>query len=745
MRRLLLATTAIIGILSAGPAAAEPVSLVVALISGGATFGAAMTAVFGTVGVAVMQLGLSLLLGTVARNMAGKPKQDAQRAELARPAALPAYRYVYGSGWAPGTPVGWTVVGETLYICWLLNSRPSVISTHTILFDKRTVAATGNPFDFAGPGAVGVNSVFGGNHVRYWIGRGEQTTCPADIVSGSGGYFEATDAWRGRTVVWAKLHAGSNSEMRERWPSQPPELNVEGDWSLVWDPRDDSYSASSNQAMVALDALMNNPIRPYDPAYLRIDSFIWAADVADEAVAVKGGGTIPRYRADGVLVWGSGSELEDQIEPLLAAGGSSLVRIGGRLGIVPAVARPSVHTIRDFTDGQAIEMVRWQSGDDVYSECVATYVAPDRAYEMAEAPVHIVPGAAAEDGGLVRRLDIQLDFVVDHRQAQRLGKIAVMRSRMQRTVAGELFPDAFVLVAGSVASLDLPAPYTSWNRDYEVVQIQPAAGINDDESITLRLPVSLRETSAEIFAWDAETEEKDVEGAVLDPWVGALDPPTNVSLVSGGDAADVTADGVITPRVMLRWTRSNGASLNRYEWQFKAEESRHTGGSDGETTYFWPAEWSEAQIITGDAGFGLTFAGYIVPVRIGRRYRARVKAVGHYGDSGWIESNIATASAPTRVIGLPSILLAVGGAGRVDLTLRQANDFNASQMDLAAGATSSIGSASIISTIPAGANVTVAHTESDLGAEVTRYYWLRARDSLGNVSPWTAAASATTT
>ncbi|NPD15737.1 hypothetical protein HOY34_11040 [Xinfangfangia sp. D13-10-4-6] len=740
MRKLFLITTAIIGTLTASPVEAAPVATVVALMSGGASFGAAMTAVFGTFGVAAMQLGLSILLSMAVAP--GKPKQDKQRAELTRPGALPAYRYIYGKGWAPGTPVAWTVLGDVLYIGWLVNSRPSALSTHTILFDKRGVTPEGDPFDFAGPGATGVNSVFGNGHVRYWIGRGDQTTCPDAMVTGSEGYFKATDAWQGRTVVWARLHCGDNGQMRERWPSTPPELNVEGDWSLIWDPRDDSLTPSSNQALITLDAPMNNPIRPYAETYLRLDTFAWAADVADQAVPAKGGGTLPRYRADGVLVWSDGAELEDQINPLLDAGASRLIRIGGQLGIVPAIARPAVHTITDWTDGQSVEMVRWQPGDDIYSEAVASYVAPDRAYEMAEAPVYIVPGAAAEDGGLVRRLDLSLDFVVDHRQAQRLAKIVAMRSRMQRTVSCELFPDAMVLVAGSVAALDVPAPYTAWNGLYEVEQIQPAAGVNDDLSITMRLPCSLRETSPAIYAWDAETEEQFVEGAVLDPWVATLSPPTGVSIISGGEAADISASGTITPRVQVSWDRAASSSVLRYEVQIMAQTLRRQGD---DFVLVWPARWNDRAIVGVEDSAEARLYYYVPMVDLGHGYRARVRSVGIYGESDWVTSDDIVASAPERVILAPSILMATGGIGRVDLTLRQSNDANAVTMQLAASLTPNVAASAIIATVPAGSNVTVAQTESGLGNGVTRYYWLRARDSFGNASPWSAMASATTT
>lgn len=609
-----------------------------------------------------------------------------------------------------------------------------------MLFDKRSVISSGDPFNFAGPGASATNEPFAG-HATYWIGRGNQTTCPAAIVSGAGGHFAATDAWRGRTVLWAKIRAGNQDKRSERWPATPPEVNVEGDWTLVHDPRTGTSSASSNQALIVLDALRNNPIRAYADSYLRLDTFAWAADVAEEPVAVRAGGTIPRYRAGGVLVWVDGSELEDQIEPLLAAGASRLVRIGGRLGIIPACTRPAVHTIRDITDGQPLQLTRWQSGDSVHTECVARYVAPDRAYEGAEAPAWVAPGAQAADDGLVKRLDLQLDFVTDHRQAQRLAKIATLRSRTQRQVSAELFPDAFVLVAGSVCTLDLPAPYSGWNTTYEVESIHPAAGINDDDSVTLRLPVQLRETSAAIYAWTAATEEKDVEGAVFDANIAALAPPASVTLSTGGGAALIPTGGTPVPRVEVSWPVSTGASVLRYEWQYAVEVETEGGGDSGPITGW--SGWTEGGMIEADGASVVRV--WINPVSIGSRYRARVKAHGSYGSTDWVEAAPIVASGPTRVVGLPSILLATGGAGQIDLTLRQASDAQANALELWSHTTTNSSAATLLRTLPAGANVTVSTSHTGLGAAATRHYWLRARDALGNASAFTGRSSATTT
>ena len=698
----------------------------VALLANGVGFGAALNATFGFVGAALIKLAGSVLVSKALAALQGRPRQEQQRLELTRPTALPAYRFVYGECWAPGTPVGWQVVGNILYICYLLNSRASSLTSHKVLFDKREVGASGNAFNFSlGGGATATNDPFNG-HLKYWIGRGNQTTAPAEIVA-EASEFVATDAWRGCTVLWARLDCGENGERSTRWPSTPPELNVEGDWSLLLDPRDGVTRFSSNQALVVLDAMRNAPAKAHADSYLRLDTFAWGADVADEPVAVKGGGVIPRYRADGVLVWSAGAELEDQIEPLLAAGASRLVRIGGQTAFIPAVARSSVHTITDFSDGSALVLEKMQPMDALFTEAEATYTSVARAYESAAAPVYVVAGAQAADGGLPNRAAVQLDFVLDHRQAQRVSKIVAMRSRMQRTIAGELWPDAFDLVAGSIATVDLPAPLSVWNGTYIVEEIDISAGINDDQSVTLRMPARLREESAAIYAWNAATEEQDVEDAVLDPFLAGVQPPESVTVVSGSTAAIVSGD-TVTARVRAQWPASVSTSVQAYEWQWAVGLG----------------PWNEGGRVDVSAVSGGVHTVHLMPVTLFQTYRIRVRSVGLYGTSVWRWSNNVTATGPSATIAAPAIRSATGGVGQVDLVLDQADDPAATKIEVWRGTVNDVALASLIATRNAAANVTVNWTNTGLAAG-TYFYWARARDGFANLSAYSAVRSAIAT
>jgi hypothetical protein len=479
--------------------------------------------------------------------------------------------------------------------------------------------------------------------------------------------------------------------------------------------------------LIVLDAMRNAPAKPHSDSYLRLDTFAWGADVADEPIAVKGGGVIPRYRADGVLVWSAGAELEDQIEPLLAAGASRLVRIGGQTAFIPAVARSSVHTITDFSDGSALVLEKMQPMDALFTEAEATYTSVARAYESAAAPVYVVAGAQAADGGLPNRAAVQLDFVLDHRQAQRVSKIVAMRSRMQRTIAGELWPDAFDLVAGSIATVDLPAPLSVWNGTYIVEEIDISAGINDDQSVTLRMPARLREESAAIYAWNAATEEQDVEDAVLDPFLAGVQPPASVTVVSGSTAAIVSGD-TVTARVRAQWPASVSTSVQAYEWQWAVGLG----------------PWNEGGRVDVSAVSGGVHTVHLMPVTLFAMYRIRVRSVGLYGTSVWRWSDNVTATGPSAMIAAPAIRSATGGVGQVVLVLDQADDPDATKIEVWRGTVNDVALASLIATRNAAANVTVNWTNTGLAAG-TYFYWARARDGFGNLSAYSAVRSATAT
>lgn len=619
MRKLLMITTVLCGVW-AGPGSkpAEAAPVVTLVNVAWIKAGAALTGVFGaTIGQALLQLGASIVLSRVAMALRGKPKQQELLRELQQPTSLPAYRFVYGKCMAPGTPAPVRVKGAILYGCFILNSRPSA-GPFTVYLDKRAVEVSGDPYDFAGAGATATNAPFAG-YCKYWIGRGDQVGPPAEILSEAPDLFLPTDGWQGLTVIWFRLDRGPNESRQERWPATPPEVLVDGRWSLVWDPRDalqdpddaSTWAWSANHGLCVLDALRMNPVRGYDLRYLWQETFEWAADVADETVAVVGGGTIPRYEVNGVLVFDRGAELEDQVLPMAQAGAARFTRVGGRLGLVPGVYSAPVMTLTDVLDDAPLAFTRYRPSNELVTAVTATYSNPDRFYEDASTPVYTIAGAQAADGGIERLGQYDLRFVTDHRQAQRVAKILGMRTRMQKTVSGVFPPAAFDLIGGSPVTLALPAPYAHRNGVYEVEEASPALDVVGLDGVALRMPLSMRETSSAVYAWST-ADEQPIAEEVYD---GAIDPPEAPT-----DLQAAQSVAGFTYQVNFDFIPSVTATVLSYEWQWQNE---------------YLGVWNIGGTLNPDNVTGGRIYGVLSGIASGT-YSIRVRAIGATGASDWL-------------------------------------------------------------------------------------------------------------
>lgn len=550
MRRL-LSTTALTGwlIFAAGAAQADPVT--VALIANGVSIGAAVTAVYGVVGAFVIQLGASLLLTAGANALFGpsRPKAPALNRELQAPNSRPPKRYAYGRTRVYGSWVPVVAKDGILYGCMLLNSRPSE-GNFKFFFDKREVSLTGDPYNFAGSGASATNSPFQdgvfpvSNRVRIWIGRGEQTTVPSRILSEASEFFIASDAWRGCTVAWMRLDRGPENGRAERWPRVPPEIEVEGDWSKVYDPRDPTQGAddpatwkfSNNQALCLLDALRQNPIRRYRMTSLMMPTFASAADVADEPTARKEAPTEPRYTANGLIIW-NGQEIADQVRPLADAGGGSLVRMGGRLGYVAGAWRTPTYVMSDILEEGLIDYSRWRQGRELPTAIRVGYIQPDRDWQEAELTALPIVGADQITGSDDGVADVTLSMVTSPTQAMRIQQIMARKAAAQKRLSVTLPPDAFDLVAGATLQADMPNGFTRLNGLWAVDSADAGMWTADTEGgVAMRCPVKLSETDPSHYAWNPDTDQFDIVSEEFTPGVAPIAAPVDGSAV-GGDGS----------------------------------------------------------------------------------------------------------------------------------------------------------------------------------------------------------------
>lgn len=696
----------------------------------------------------VVNAGASLLLSTAANALLSQqPTAQESARQLSLPDTAPAYRFVYGETRATGTPVGLPVRGDYIWGCWILNSRPSALGSPKLFLDKRAVAFTGDPFDFAGNGANGTTYPFFGkdgttNIVRFWIGRGDQTSPPQQYLNdapyAAGGdeeLWKASDAWKGRTVIWMRLHAGGPGQRQERWPAYPPLVEVEGRWSKVWDPRDGTQTAadpatwkwSDNHALCSLDALRQNPIRAYTDATLHLSSWRDAADVADEAVSLASGGTEKRYRVAGTLTFADG-EIEDQITPLVLSGAADLIRIGGQLGIKPGAWQAPTVSL-DYLMGDGFTAPDMVPGSELVNELRVSYLNPERGYETADLRPWPIPGALAADGGLPAPKSIELSFCPSPTQAMRVRSIAGRRLRRQERIeGGELPPEAFNLVAGATVDLSLPAPYDVLGGTYEIESIHPGADPMGEQGLALRMPAALVKTDASIYAWSPADEEE----VVAEPYDGARKgmQPSGAITALTGDAVNLYTGKTTIPRIRFDFDPSPSRGVSSYEWEYRPTGDR----------------WREGGQIDGDVrdGAGKVFA-FTKPLATGEAYDIRVRAVGQAGRSDWVD--IAGVSPVVGVtLDLPTFVSAFEfEPGKVRVTYDLPNDPDAIGIEFFAGPDADpVNAVSMRGIVYASPGSTRSATESGLASGQTRYYFARTRGDYASASGFTAAQSFTT-
>jgi hypothetical protein len=245
------------------------------------------------------------------------------------------------------------------------------------------------------------------------------------------------------------------------FPSGPPPYRVVLRGAKVFDPRlegtdpgdhdpDDeaTWTWSDNAALVVLDYLTRLergvPVGfgiPLAGPAGRIDlgSFKAAADICDQLVALKAGGTEKRWRA-----WGAYELTEDKkavLQDLLDACGGRLIQgPDGKLGL--AVGAPGPAAAVTLTEEQILEwdLNQGKPAIERINEVRATYVA--QAWEWAETEAGIQLDQAAIDRNGVESSQIKLRFVPSESQAQRVAREVLRRGnpshagRIRTTLAG---------------------------------------------------------------------------------------------------------------------------------------------------------------------------------------------------------------------------------------------------------------------------------------------------------------------
>lgn len=466
--------------------------------------------------------------------------------------------------------------------------------------------------------------------ITYYDGRPGQT---------------ADSTLAGASVGWSSNHIGTGCAyaiVECLWDSDnlrtPPSLAFEMEGAKFYDRRLDTTAGGSGSHRIdnpATWALTDNPavaldhyllgrylgdvkvfgvgLDPDDVPYARQAAL---ANLCDEDVTLKAGGTQKRYRANGFLF--ADRSYADTIRDLCRAMNARPADFGGRIGIIDSEERTPVLTIYD---GDVIESVAEQyspkrSWGELVSVVRGTFQDPLQNYQAAEYPRVTDDDWVTADGGSPKEATLDLEMETDAERAQRLAYLYAVRERRQAQLTGtyglrmiELEQGDWFIRSGGI--------FGEEGKIFEVID-----RALDVASMTVTL------TAFEVDPADAAWDENIASDAPPAP-IGSED------LLQAMEVPAITATGVTVegetaavPGIEVAWT----APTDPRALQIALEATPALGGAPATATV--------------DIG---TCSAVLAPLMDGTDYLVRARYIGQFSPSAWCEEVAVTTPGTYRV------------------------------------------------------------------------------------------------
>jgi hypothetical protein len=399
--------------------------------------------------------------------------------------------------------------------------------------------------------------------MRVYLGAEDQAA-DSDL---DGQYSQITSDFRLRGKTYAIVECDYDPEYAFR--AGEPQLLWEVDGAPCYDPREaghdpddaSTWAFTENAALIAAQ---------YYAGWKRAGKVIlgagWsrdrlpeadliaAANECDEAVSLKAGGTIARYRASGPI-YASRSH-RSNITELLKAMDGEVDDTAGEVRLLPGVERAAVMEIKwaDILAAETIELDPEFDPADGINRVLARYPDPDSLYQPLDLPARTDAAYVTEDGGEDLTLSTEFGLVPYAAQVQRITKRILERGRAQRRLSVTMRLKYIVLEKGDRVTLDadlrarLRLPETNWR-----VETRPAMTLEGDSALAIKLV--LREHPDSVGDWTAATDELDEDSATITR-------PGSPTLTVPGlavEAITIGASGFQYPSGRVTWTATSVA------------------------------------------------------------------------------------------------------------------------------------------------------------------------------------------
>lgn len=488
---------------------------------------------------------------------------------------------------------------------------------------------------------------------------------------------------------------------RQVYPQGAPTYRSVIDAAKVFDPRDVAQSSgdastwvhSRNPALCILDYLTYEDGLGRPRALFDEDSFAAAADVCDEDVSLKGGGTEKRYALSGSFDL-TERPVDVLTRMLSACDGELFPQADGTWGLRVGKWYAPSQTLDDAA-GEIISYQMQEYADALsgFNLVKPVYVSASHDYQETQAEEWIDSGLYAIYGEY-RVNDLRLPMVPSPSQARRLSKIVVAKGNARWS--GTITTTLAGLKVIDQANFTLKLTELDINETFKVVGFRIAGDLTTCEIDVISL-------SSATYDWDPATEEG--TAPPVPPDSPAAQPPP-------------TPTGLAVSRTYVTLQSLSQAAVLNLSWDTAPRDSLATELNYKLST---DSEWQSIRVPAGTTTYTTA------PVGTGKTYNVRIRALSLGGTpSDWSSTvSIAVADDATAP-GAPSAfqLAALSSGGALLNWLNPANSnfsyvkvyYNLTHNDFNDGGTSAI----LTIYGPPAANQAYIYQAASSG-----YYWLR--------------------
>jgi hypothetical protein len=399
--------------------------------------------------------------------------------------------------------------------------------------------------------------------IRRFLGN--QTAADPQLVA------ECPDGWRAQDKLTGIAHLVVRLRFQpDLFQGGIPSISAEVRGKRLLDPRTGTTAYSDNWALIVHDYLRGQYGLAATADEIDTDSFIAAANLADENVQItQAGATQKRYILNGSFTLDR--QPIDVLEEMLAPAGGALVYTAGRYRLFGGAYQAPAVFLSAEDLASDVEVVTKPPRRELFNSVRGNYIDPNAYWQAFPMPALEWQPFIAEDGEQIWR-ELELPWVLDPVRAQRIAKQLLLRSRQGVTIRASfkyasLNLSVWQIVGMTVADLgwtDKPFRITGWS-------FSPDTGL-----ITL----TMQEEQIASYAWtwdEAATAPEFPDTTLIDPF--QTPAPAGLSVT---EELYVTRDGAgVRTKAVLDWLTPASPFVVGYDIEFKEASATDWRASPG--------------------------------------------------------------------------------------------------------------------------------------------------------------------